>query len=285
LCVKRLIDLQATEHQPIDYEDYRQNHYDLVELLKRARGCFLFGQDRIRNIAHMHELIRAALYKLPVNENHRQSRSYDDPENQGNRHNGKASGDIAYTKKRASGIVEDKFIPTSFGAIRPWSSADAAAMVKYANNRRIWLNLRDAFPHPYSEDNARAFLEIVEHQNPTTFFAIATDEEAIGGIGIVIKQDVHRLTAELGYWLAEPYWGKGLMTEAVFRFTEYAFERFDLRRIYAEPYAGNAASSRVLEKAGFTLEGRLRCSVIKDDRIMDQFLYARIRSEESAKEL
>jgi len=169
-------------------------------------------------------------------------------------------------------------ISTSFGRIRSWSGSDAAALVKYANNRKIWLNMRDAFPHPYTEASAAAFLEIVDRQDPTTVFAIATLEEAIGGIGISINQDVHRLTAELGYWLGEPFWGKGLMTEAVTKFTEYALERFQLLRIYAEPFASNANSCRVLEKAGFALEGRLRSSAIKDGKVLDQFLYARVRS-------
>lgn len=168
-------------------------------------------------------------------------------------------------------------IEMSFGMIRRWSSPDKAALAKYANNRRVWLNLRDAFPHPYSMDDAGAFLGMVGRQDPTTFFAIATRDEAIGGIGISLGQDVHRLTAEMGYWLAEPYWGQGVMTEAVTRFTSYAFETFQLRRIYAEPYAGNQASCRVLEKAGFMLEGRLRNSVIKDGTLFDQLLYARTR--------
>jgi len=169
-------------------------------------------------------------------------------------------------------------VPTSFGGIRSWSSTDKTALVKYANNRKIWLNLRDAFPHPYTETSATAFLEMVGCQHPPTFFAIATQEEAIGGIGISLNHDVHRLAAEMGYWLAEPYWGKGLMTEAVLKFTEYAFEHFHLLRIYAEPYANNASSCRVLEKAGYVSEGRLRSSVIKDGQILDQFLYARIRA-------
>ena len=167
-------------------------------------------------------------------------------------------------------------IQTAFGMIRPWTVQDSSSLVKYANNRKIWLNLRDAFPHPYTEASAAAFLEMVGRQSPTTFFAIATPQEAIGGIGVSLNQDVHRLTAELGYWLGEPYWGKGVMTEAVARFTDYAFERFQLTRIYAEPYAGNRSSCRVLEKAGYVLEGRLRSSAIKDGQILDQLLYARV---------
>jgi [ribosomal protein S5]-alanine N-acetyltransferase len=169
-------------------------------------------------------------------------------------------------------------IQTSFGMIRPWNALDKAALMKYANNRKVWLNMRDAFPHPYTDTSADSFLELVRLQNPTTFFAIATHDEAIGGIGVSLHQDVHRLTAEMGYWLAEPHWGKGVMTEAVARFSQYAFECFHLMRIYAEPYANNSSSCRVLEKAGFALEGRLRSSVIKDGEILDQFLYAQIRN-------
>jgi ribosomal-protein-alanine N-acetyltransferase len=168
-------------------------------------------------------------------------------------------------------------IITSFGCLRPWCTQDDAAIAKYANNRAIWLNLRDGFPHPYSIEDARNFLNAAINQHPDTFYAIATPEEAIGSIGITILSDVHRLTAELGYWLAEPYWGRGVMSEAVRAFTDYAFERFGLVRIFAEPYARNAASCRVLEKAGFSLEGRMRRAAIKDGQQTDMFLYARIR--------
>lgn len=169
-------------------------------------------------------------------------------------------------------------IPASFGTIRPWKVEDADALVKYGNNYSIWKNLRDGFPHPYTAEDARAFLARAIAQDPLTYFAIATPEEAIGGIGLTLNQDVHRLTAELGYWLGEPFWGKGIVSEAVQRFTGYAFERFGLVRIYAEPYAANRASCRVLEKAGFELEGRMRSSVIKAGRISDQFLYAKVRT-------
>jgi [ribosomal protein S5]-alanine N-acetyltransferase len=173
-------------------------------------------------------------------------------------------------------------ISTSFGELRPWRHTDAEALVRYGNNRKVWLNLRDGFPHPYTPKDAQVFLERMTRSTPATMFAIATFEEAIGGIGFSPNQDVHRLTAELGYWLAEPYWGRGIMTEAVTKLTDYALEQFGLMRVYAEPYAPNTASCRVLEKAGYTLEGRLRNSVIKDGHILDQFMYARLSHRREA---
>ena len=168
-------------------------------------------------------------------------------------------------------------IETSFGCIREYRDSDAASLVKYANNRKIWLNMRDRFPHPYRDEDAFAFLKLVKAQQPTTFFAIANDAEVIGGIGIMINQDVHRLTAELGYWLGEPFWGKGFVTESVQKFSDYAFDKYGLIRIYAEAYADNKASARVLEKAGFVFEGTMKANVIKDGRILDQRLYAKVR--------
>jgi RimJ/RimL family protein N-acetyltransferase len=167
-------------------------------------------------------------------------------------------------------------VQTSFGGIRPWTKRDLTALVRYANNRKVWLNLRDAFPHPYTAADGARFLERATRQDPVVFFAIATSDEAIGGIGVSPGVDVHRLTAEMGYWLAEPYWGRGFMTEAVTGFAAWAFDRFHLARIHAEPYANNTASCRVLEKAGFALEGRLRNSAVKDGQLLDQLLYARL---------
>ncbi len=166
-------------------------------------------------------------------------------------------------------------LPTAFGCLRPWRADDLPALVKYANNRKVWSNLRDGFPHPYTEENGRAFIQSAALR--PAFFAIATPEEAVGSIGLSINEDVHRLTAELGYWLAEPYWGKGIMSQAVSRITEYAFESLGLVRVYAEPYAHNAASCKVLEKAGYALEGRLRKNAIKDGQIIDMFLYAKVK--------
>ena len=168
-------------------------------------------------------------------------------------------------------------ISTSFGMIRPWTGRDIDALVKYADNPNVAANLRDAFPHPYTRKSARSFLAMVMDQRPMTFFALATPDEAIGAIGVSPGRDVHRLTAELGYWLGEPFWGRGIMTESVTVFTDFAFQEFGLARIFAEPYAENRASCHVLEKSGFELEGRLKSSVIKHGRIMDQLMYAKVR--------
>lgn len=153
---------------------------------------------------------------------------------------------------------------------------DAPFVAKYANNRKIWINLRDAFPYPYRLEDAEVFISRVAKADTATNFAIATTSEAIGSIGIVLGKDVHRFTAEMGYWLAEPYWGKGIMTDAVQFLTAWAFRELKLHRVSAEPYATNKASHRVLEKAGFTREGVLRSSAFKDGKIVDQFVYSQI---------
>jgi len=160
--------------------------------------------------------------------------------------------------------------------IRDWQIQDAPSLAKYANNIKIWINLRDAFPHPYGLEDAEAFISCVAEADPVTMFAIATGSEAIGGIGLMVGKDVHRYTAEMGYWLAEPYLGKGIMTHAVQFLTTWAFQNLRLHRISAEPYATNTASHQVLERAGFTREGVLRSSVFKDGKILDQFIYSRI---------
>jgi ribosomal-protein-alanine N-acetyltransferase len=163
--------------------------------------------------------------------------------------------------------------------IRDWVPEDADCLARYANNRNIARWLRDGFPCPYTPPDAQAFLSVVVAQEVRTTFALATAAEAFGGIGLQFGADVHRFTAELGYWLGEPFWGRGIMTDAVRLFTGWAFGNFALHRIHAQPFTGNRASVRVLEKAGFQREGCLRASAFKDGRIVDQFLYARIRDE------
>jgi RimJ/RimL family protein N-acetyltransferase len=158
--------------------------------------------------------------------------------------------------------------------LRDWRRDDAPSIAKHANNRKIWLGLRDGFPHPYDHKHAETFIERAMQSVPATLFAIATHSEAIGSIGLMIGTDVHRFTAELGYWLAEPFWGRGIMTRAVQCVTTYAIEALGLHRVYAEPYTHNVASAKVLEKAGFVCEGILQSSAFKDGTICDQFLYS-----------
>ena len=161
--------------------------------------------------------------------------------------------------------------------IRPWRLDDAQSLARHANNRKVWIALRDIFPHPYTIEDANTFLKSVINSEPVTLFCVEANGAAVGGIGIRIGTDVHRRTAELGYWLGEEFWARGVMTEAVGAFTDFCFDRFSLRRIYAEPFANNPASARVLEKAGFTFEGRLKNNVVKDGEVLDSLLYARTK--------
>jgi ribosomal-protein-alanine N-acetyltransferase len=161
--------------------------------------------------------------------------------------------------------------------IRPWQLDDAESLAMHANNRKVWLALRDLFPHPYTADDANKFLQNATTAQPITNFCIEVDGAAVGGIGIHLGRDVHCHTAELGYWLGEELWGGGIMTEAVAAFTDFCFQNFQLRRVYAEPFANNSASARVLEKAGFIFEGRLKDNVIKAGELLDSLLYARTK--------
>ena len=161
--------------------------------------------------------------------------------------------------------------------IRPWRLDDAESLAKHANNRKVWLALRDLFPHPYTRQDAHEFLRRTTSEQPITNFCIEVDGAAVGGIGIRVGHDVHRHTAELGYWLGERFWGRGIMSEAVGAFTDFCFTNFPLRRVYAEPFANNPASARVLEKAGFVFEARLKNNVIKDGKLLDSLLYAKTK--------
>ena len=161
--------------------------------------------------------------------------------------------------------------------IRPWRLDDAESLTKHANNRKVWLALRDRFPHPYTTQDAHEFLQQAIREQTTTKFCIEVNGRAVGGMGIHPGQDVNRHTATLGYWLSEDFWRRGIMTEAVSALTDFCFENFPLRRISAEVFATNPASARVLEKAGFVLEGRLNNNVIKDGELLDSLLYAKTR--------
>jgi [ribosomal protein S5]-alanine N-acetyltransferase len=162
-------------------------------------------------------------------------------------------------------------------SVREWRLADAEALARHANNINIARHLRDRFPHPYTVNHANAFLvHAAREKGPAGNLAIDVDGEAVGAIGFTIGDDLERFSAEIGYWLSEAYWGRGIATEAVVLLTAHVFERLNLLRLFALPFADNAPSARVLEKAGFVREGVLRASAVKYGRSRDQLLYARI---------
>lgn len=161
--------------------------------------------------------------------------------------------------------------------IRSWQWGDEFSLVRYANNRKVWRNLRDRFPHPYTLSDAERWLSWAQETVPETNFAIAVDGAAMGGIGFSLQEDVYHRSAEIGYWLGEEFWGRGIATEAVRAVTAYAFDKYDLCRMYAGVLEWNPASMRVLEKAGYVCEGRLRRSITKDAETIDQVLYAIVR--------
>ena len=168
-------------------------------------------------------------------------------------------------------------IPAGRWVLRPWRVGDEPALAKYANNRNVWINLRGTFPHPYTTEDAAAWVQAQKDRDPPMHFAIADAGEAIGAIGLTLQSEVHRRSAEVGYWLGEPFWGQGIATEAVRALTAYAFEQFDLVRLEAGVFEWNPASARVLEKCGFTFEERLPWTDTKDGQTIDQLLYALVR--------
>ena len=163
-------------------------------------------------------------------------------------------------------------------SVRPWRLKDLDALVRHANNVNVAKQLRDRFPHPYTSSDARGFIDQVLATPPPSNFAIDAGDGAVGGIGFVPGTDIERYSAEIGYWLGETFWGRGIVTEALSLVTDHAFVRFNLLRLFALPFADNLGSVRVLEKAGYTREGLLRRSSVKFGQPRDQLIYARINN-------
>ena len=161
--------------------------------------------------------------------------------------------------------------------------SDAASLVRHANNINVARQLRDRFPHPYTSRDAYAFLQFVLGPGPQTNFAIEVGGEAAGGLGYVAGTDIERYSAEVGYWLGETCWGRGIVSEALSLFTDHAFTSLRLLRLYALPFADNVGSVRVLEKAGYRCEARLRSSCVKYGEIRDQFMYAKVNEDWAAR--
>lgn len=163
--------------------------------------------------------------------------------------------------------------------IRKWKMSDAKAISLALNNKSILENLRDGLPYPYTEKDAEEFIQsMINSDTNTTFaFAIEIDNKVVGSIGAFRQSNIHRHTAELGYYIAEDFWGKGYMTEAVKQLCDYIFTYTDIIRIFAEPFSYNIGSCRVLEKNGFQFEGTLHKNAIKSGKIIDMKLYAKLK--------
>ena len=165
--------------------------------------------------------------------------------------------------------------------IRKWKLSDAKDLASVISNKKIQDNLQDGLPYPYTEQDATDYISAMlsEDENETFAFAITIDNKAIGSIGAFRQKNIHRHTAEIGYYIAEEYWGKGLMTEAVKQICSYIFDKSNIVRIYAEPFSYNKASCRVHEKAGFLYEGTLRSNAIKNGKTIDMLMYSRLKTD------
>jgi RimJ/RimL family protein N-acetyltransferase len=161
--------------------------------------------------------------------------------------------------------------------LRPWQPEDISSLVAQANNINISKNLRDSFPCPYTEEDAKTYINHTCTKSPQQDFAIVIDGKAAGGIGIVPLSDVERFSAEIGYWIGEAYWNKGIATGAVRAFTDYVLAHTNIVRLFALTFAYNLPSARVLEKAGFRLVGTLHKAAFKNNRFVDMLYYERVR--------
>lgn len=160
--------------------------------------------------------------------------------------------------------------------LREWKKSDATALAKIANNKRVWDNVRDRLPHPYTKKDAKEWLALVKKQKIVTTFCIEADGNLAGSLGLTLKEDVYRKNAEIGYFIGEEFWGKGIATEAVRQLVNYIQKNFDVVRIYAEVFEYNKASMKVLEKNGFYLESIRKKGAIKNDMIIDDFVWVKL---------
>ncbi len=169
-------------------------------------------------------------------------------------------------------------IPLPRCTLRPWTPSDAPALVRHADDREVWRNLRDRFPHPYTPADAEVWLTWVLAQEPSTHWAIEVEGEAGGGIGFTMGEDVHARMAEVGYWLGRRFWGRGIGTDALRAVTAHAFAAYAVDRVEARVFAWNLGSVRVLEKAGYAREACLRRAVVKDGAVTDLLIYGILRA-------
>jgi ribosomal-protein-alanine N-acetyltransferase len=170
-------------------------------------------------------------------------------------------------------------IRTEQFTLRPFGMEDVPSLTEHINNRKIWRNVRDVLPHPYDEDHARNFIKQCLDNKQDYIFAIDLNGGVAGAIGLHHKEDVYRLNFELGFWLGEPFWGRGIMTAVIGKIVDFAFTNTEVHRLYAEVFDHNQASMRVLTKNNFRHEAVLREAIIKDEKIEDLHVFAWLRSE------
>jgi len=181
--------------------------------------------------------------------------------------------------KKNNLLMSDAMNTPSF-ILREWQLSDAASLAENANNINIWNNVRDYFPHPYSEKDGQEFITKVLNGEFGYQKAIVVEGQAVGSIGIFLRTDVERISAELGYFIGEKYWNRGIMTDAVKEMVDYVFTDFPhLRKIYATPFDFNISSQKVLQKAGFECEGVLKESAIKNGKVIDLHYYSLLKSQ------
>ena len=161
--------------------------------------------------------------------------------------------------------------------LRKWGNSDLENLVEHANNLNIAKWLTNQFPFPYTNEDGKNYLNLIEKDNPTKVFAIEVEGKAVGSIGIFPQSDIHKKSAEIGYWLSEQYWRNGIMSKAVQEVVKYGFETFDIVRIFARPFSTNIGSQKVLEKAGFELEARLKQALYKNSEYLDELIYVKFK--------
>ncbi|WP_350286105.1 GNAT family protein [uncultured Croceitalea sp.] len=163
--------------------------------------------------------------------------------------------------------------------IRPLRLSDKVELARLANNKNIWNNLRDHIPFPYEEDDAEIFITLTIEEEPQRTFGIAHNGQLSGIIGLVLQKDVYQKSAEIGYWIGEPFWGKGIATKAVELISEYAFDKLNLNRIYTGVFEYNIASMKVLEKNGFKKEGVFKNAIFKNGKVCDEHRFYRLNEK------
>lgn len=163
--------------------------------------------------------------------------------------------------------------------LRALEEADAPVLQALADNRNIFDRVRDFFPHPYSLSDAQNFIDFCRQSDPPVNLGITWQDKLAGVCGLVLQTDIYRHSAEIGFWLGEPYWNQGIASGAVNLLLRYAFEQFQVERVYAGVFSNNPASARVLERNGFIEEGRMRQGIVKNGEFLDEVRYGLLRKE------